>query len=180
MEQQLTVGVVAVDDNWGIGKNNSMPWYNKSDFKWFKSVTQGNAVVMGRNTWDSLPVKPLPNRDNYVLTSDLRALEGFKVKHPSEGIGNQIKCVIGGLKTFKHYIDEIDMFLVSRIRGKYGCDVYFDKGLLEGFNLYHRLTLGKGSEDEFDVDIYLRGSELCILGRSLLESIFIKNKAGLV
>ena len=61
--------IAAMDSMGGIGKNGAMPWYCNEDLKHFKAYTDGKVCVMGRNTWDSLPVKPLPNRENWVLAS---------------------------------------------------------------------------------------------------------------
>ena len=62
--------IVACDPKGGIGYNNKLPWSNiQGDLPRFKNLTQGQIIVMGRNTWDSLPKKPLPNRFNVVVTS---------------------------------------------------------------------------------------------------------------
>ncbi|HAW05293.1 MAG TPA: dihydrofolate reductase [Saprospirales bacterium] len=62
--------ILACDENWGIGKDGGLPWpHNSADMKWFKDTTTGCVVVMGKSTWDSLPTKPLPNRNNIVVTS---------------------------------------------------------------------------------------------------------------
>lgn len=162
-EKSLVVGVVAVDEEWGIGRGNAMPWYNKADFKWFKAATEGNSVIMGRNTWDSLPVKPLPKRKNYVLTSGKEPLESFKATDTIEGMEGGVKCVIGGLGAFKHYIDEVDIFLISRIKGKHDCDVFFDRGLLNRFSFWRSIHLGEG-EDEFTVDVMIKDGKVSLEG----------------
>ena len=59
--------IVAVDLNMGIGKNNDLLCHLSSDLKRFKEITSGHTVVMGLNTWISLPRKPLPNRRHIVL-----------------------------------------------------------------------------------------------------------------
>ena len=64
-----TTLIVAMDSNNGIGKNGCIPWHVPEDLVHFKQYTNGKTVVMGRKTWESLPVKPLPNRDNIFLTS---------------------------------------------------------------------------------------------------------------
>ena len=63
--------IFAMDENYGIGLNGSLPWpKNSKDFRWFKSNTINSTVVMGRNTWDDpMMPKPLPNRKNIVITS---------------------------------------------------------------------------------------------------------------
>ena len=59
----------AQDENGGIGKNGKLPWYISEDLKKFKKITSNSTIIMGRKTWESLPMKPLPNRDNIVLSS---------------------------------------------------------------------------------------------------------------
>ena len=62
--------IVAVDNNWGIGFNGDLLEHIPEDLKYFKQLTSGHSVIMGRKTWDSLPTKPLPNRRNYIISSD--------------------------------------------------------------------------------------------------------------
>ena len=62
--------IVAVAQNGAIGKNNDLLWHLGSDLKRFKQLTMGHPVVMGRRTWDSLPKKPLPGRQNIVMTNN--------------------------------------------------------------------------------------------------------------
>jgi dihydrofolate reductase len=62
--------IVAVDYNWGIGFNGDLLEHIPEDLKYFKQLTTGNTVIMGRKTWDSLPNKPLPNRTNIVITNN--------------------------------------------------------------------------------------------------------------
>ena len=58
----------AQDKKGGIGKNGKLPWHISEDLKNFKKLTTGHTIIMGRKTWDSLPVKPLPNRKNIILS----------------------------------------------------------------------------------------------------------------
>ena len=60
--------IVAVDSNWGIGYQGKLLETIPEDLKRFKQLTTGNGVVMGRKTWDSLPIKPLPNRFNIIIS----------------------------------------------------------------------------------------------------------------
>ncbi|MDV4145418.1 dihydrofolate reductase [Shimia sp. FJ5] len=61
--------------NGAIGKDNDIPWHVPEDLKAFQRETLGGAIIMGRNTWDSLPVKPLKNRMNIVVTRQPRLTE---------------------------------------------------------------------------------------------------------
>ncbi|HRP12618.1 MAG TPA: dihydrofolate reductase, partial [Terricaulis sp.] len=62
--------VLAIAKNGVIGRDGALPWRLSSDLKRFKAATLGKPVLMGRKTWDSLPKRPLPGRENLVLTRD--------------------------------------------------------------------------------------------------------------
>ena len=62
--------VIARADNGAIGQHGNIPWHISADMQHFKAVTMGKPCIMGRKTWDSLPKKPLPGRDNIVVTRD--------------------------------------------------------------------------------------------------------------
>lgn len=62
--------VVARAQNGAIGKGNTIPWHAPEDLAFFQRETMGGAVIMGRNTWESLPFKPLKNRLNIVVSRD--------------------------------------------------------------------------------------------------------------
>lgn len=86
--------IVAVDKEGAIGKDNDLLYNIKDDLKNFKELTTGNIVVMGKNTWKSLPIKPLPNRENIVLSNSIDSIEGAKV--------------MKSLEEVKEYIDDLD------------------------------------------------------------------------
>ena len=62
--------IVAISENYVIGKNGDLPWRISEDLKWFKKITLGHTLLMGRKTWESL-TGPLPKRENWVLSSNL-------------------------------------------------------------------------------------------------------------
>ena len=59
----------AQDENGGIGKLGKLPWHLSEDLQNFKKITLNSVIIMGKNTWKSLTIKPLPKRRNIVLTS---------------------------------------------------------------------------------------------------------------
>jgi len=67
----MIAAIVAVDNNWGVGYNGELLERIPEDMKYFRELTEGNIVIMGRKTWDSLPTQPLPNRDNLIISSKL-------------------------------------------------------------------------------------------------------------
>ncbi len=71
--------IVAVSDNLAIGRGGDMPWHIGADLKYFKRITEGHTVVMGRRTWESIGCRPLKNRRNIVVSRNLEAAEGFEV-----------------------------------------------------------------------------------------------------
>jgi dihydrofolate reductase len=79
------VFVVAVAENGVIGDRGKIPWRIAEDMRYFKSVTMGKPLIVGRKTWDSFPKKPLPGRTNIVVTRDRAfAAEGAVVAHSLE------------------------------------------------------------------------------------------------
>ena len=69
--------IAAMSLNRVIGVGNKLPWHLPDDFKWFKKVTTGHVIVMGRKTFESIG-KPLPNRTTVVLTRSPQALTGVQ------------------------------------------------------------------------------------------------------
>lgn len=125
--------IVAHDENYVIGHKNTIPWRNPEDMKLFKESTKNNTVIMGRNTWESLPKKPLPNRLNIVLSSTKRESTCGELYFTtlSEAIAypNIIGDVyiIGGTKVYEHAleVDIVEEVYVSLIPGKHEGDAFF-------------------------------------------------------
>lgn len=102
--------IVAMDQEGGISLNGDIPWHIPSDLKLFQQITSNHIVVMGRKTWESIPIRfrPLKNRVNYVCTRDpsYRA-EGAWVLHSFENIltipvfENKKLFVIGGKELYE-------------------------------------------------------------------------------
>lgn len=139
--------ILACDEKWGIGKNNDLPWpHNPADLKWFKENTVGGVVAMGKATWDSLPNKPLPNRNNIVVTSSQDDYNGggyhfVKFETASAELVNMSKLqdvwVIGGAQLVEGLLPIIDEIWLSRIKGDFECDTFLPVDLIEGtYTLY--------------------------------------------
>ena len=132
--------ILACDQDWGIGKDGDLPWpHNTEDLKWFKESTIGGVVVMGKSTWNSLPRKPLPNRENIIITSSEQDKEQsgcqfIKFNIAKKELVNMSKSrdvwIIGGAKLVKGLLDIIDEFHLSRIQGSYDCDTFLSKSLI--------------------------------------------------
>jgi dihydrofolate reductase len=123
--------IVAVSEDWGIGKDNELLWHISEDLKRFKKLTSGNTVIMGKKTWESLPRRPLPGRKNIVLTDD-----------PNESIENSVtaysiddaldKCgpeeeifIIGGGSIYRQFMPIADRLFITHVHKKAPADIYF-------------------------------------------------------
>lgn len=117
--------IVAVDENWAIGKDNQLLFHIKDDLQRFKTLTMGRAVVMGRKTFESLPdKKPLPGRDNYILSRDKNySVEGaivinsyaeFLSKHAHKYQPSNI-YIIGGAEIYRLFFNCIDEIYLTKI-----------------------------------------------------------------
>lgn len=121
--------IVAVNPNRVIGCKGDIPWHYSEDLKRFKKLTIGNTVIMGRKTWESLPIKPLPERRNIVITS--RKIEGVECfKQIKKALAETVGDVwfIGGAGIYEEalkYADRIDMTLVPDIVNEDDECVYF-------------------------------------------------------
>ena len=132
--------ILACDDDWGIGKNGDLPWpHNPADLKWFKENTTGGVVAMGKATWDSLPKKPLPNRNNVIVTSSEMDKSGpyhfltfdQAPSHLKSMAKLQDVWVIGGAQLVNGLLPHIDEIWLSRISGIYDCDVFLPRNIIE-------------------------------------------------
>jgi dihydrofolate reductase len=120
--------IVACDPNGGIGYNNKLPWTNiQGDLPRFKELTTGKVVVMGRNTWESLPKKPLPNRINVVVSStDVPGITTLNSLPEEDNMDLRDVYLIGGAKLINsswHLIDEVHL---TRTFSEYTCDTFID------------------------------------------------------
>ncbi len=126
--------IVAVDQNWAIGKNNQLLVRIPADQKFFRETTTGKVVVMGRKTLESFPNgQPLKNRTNIVLTRNKDyAVKGAIVVHSMDELHDELKkynsedvFVIGGEKIYEQLLDECDVAHVTKIEFAYDADSYF-------------------------------------------------------
>ena len=157
----MLASILACDKNGGIGRNNKLPWpHNISDLKYFREKTNNSVIVMGRNTWDSLPKKPLPKRINIVVSSSpVHQFPGAdKVVYPqnltnafeqlSDEYQKDVFC-IGGAQLYRTLIPICDTVHLTRIHRDYIADTKINLRLIEdNFELH---TVELGSYQSFEI-----------------------------
>ena len=152
--------IAAVDKNWAIGLHNKLLVSIPADMKFFREVTTGNVVVMGRKTLESFPNgQPLKKRTNIVLTSDpdyqvkdavvvhnMDELHEELKKYPSDSI-----YIIGGESVYLQLLDECDVAHITKIDYEYEADAYFPN-LDE--NPEWEITADSDEQTYFDLEYY--------------------------
>jgi len=146
MDQPVTLClIVARSKNGVIGKDGGLPWRLSDDLKLFKQTTLGKPVIMGRKTWESLPVKPLPRRSNIVLTRDWEyAAPGARVyssfsaavaaaKAMAAKEGQDEVFVIGGESLYRKALPMADRLYITEVDATIEGDAVFPMESEEGF-----------------------------------------------
>jgi len=122
--------IFAMDDNHLIGKDNGLPWHLPADLAFFKKVTTGHSIVMGRKTYDSIG-RPLPNRRNLVITRNTDvSIDGCEVFNSIDSALQSAKeedevLVIGGANLCKQVLGQVDRLYITHIEGVFEGDTYF-------------------------------------------------------
>lgn len=120
--------IAAMDLNHGIGYKGKLPWDIKGDLKFFKEITNTSPLIMGRKTWESLPVKPLPNRENIIISKDLK-FNSLQKALDYCWLKKQTPFIIGGASIYEEAINHqnLNLLFLTLINGCYEADVFFPK-----------------------------------------------------
>ena len=123
--------IAAIDSNNAIGLNNSLLCHLPNDLKYFKRVTSGHQVIMGWNTYQSLPVKPLPNRKNIVICDLIDASSPgcvlvSSIDEACRQCDDTEECfVIGGAQVYRQMMPLAQKLYITRIHHLFEADVWF-------------------------------------------------------
>ena len=122
--------IVAHDEDFAIGRDGALPWRLPNDLQQFKRLTLDKTILMGRKTWESLPRRPLPGRDNWVLTRDsayqapgarvfTSVADAFNA-HPDGEL-----MVIGGADLYRQALPFAQRLYVTQVHACIGGDAHF-------------------------------------------------------
>lgn len=141
--------IVATDKNNLIGKDNDLPWRIPADLAYFKKVTLGSTIVMGRKTYESIG-KPLPKRRNIILSRQEFHADGCETLHSIEeverfNVDGEELFIIGGAHIFKETLPIADFLYLTYIDEEFEGDTYFPEVNEQDWEL---VSSEKGIKDE--------------------------------
>ncbi|HEY2866869.1 MAG TPA: dihydrofolate reductase [Pyrinomonadaceae bacterium] len=148
----MIIGIVAISENYAIGRDGKLPWHYSADLTHFKETTMGGTLVMGSSTWRSIG-RALPGRQTIVLSrsepSDLP--EGVILCHSRKQVIERAErtsgdvFIIGGAGVFETFQDEIQRWIVTRIPETIeDADTFLPVQFLDDFELVSGKDIGEG------------------------------------
>lgn len=151
----------AMDENRVIGYHNQLPWRLPEDLKFFKRVTMGHPIMMGRKTFESIG-KPLPGRENIIVTRDESyQKDGCAVMNSIEGFMDYAKgkeeeiFVIGGAEIFKEVLPKADKLYLTMIHHQFEGDTFFPVFDIEKWELESREIGLKDEKNTYDYEFLI-------------------------
>lgn len=152
--------IVARSKNNVIGVGGDLPWHLRSDLQNFKKLTLGKPVIMGRKTWDSLPIKPLPKRLNVVISRnellDIKGAvtatsldEGIEIatEHAADDGASEV-FIIGGAQVYAAAMPLVDRVYLTEVDTILDGDAHFDVDFSTGWRTVSRETFAPGEHDD--------------------------------
>lgn len=123
--------VVAMSENRVIGRNNTLPWHLPADLRHFKAITSGHTLIMGRKTFESIG-KPLPNRNNIVVSRDLGlnakgciVVNSLEEALASAEVFNTNIYVIGGAQIYAQTLPILQKMYLTLVHHQFDGDAFF-------------------------------------------------------
>lgn len=152
--------IVAVSENNVIGKDNELPWHLSDDLKWFKKNTLGCDVIMGKKTYDSLAIRPLPKRKNIVISKSIKQIDGCMVAASvDEAIGlmdnDKENFVIGGGTVFEQFMPFVQKLYLTRVFHKFEGDTFFPEINFNEWKLVFSEKHPKDDKHAFDFEFQI-------------------------
>lgn len=148
------IAIAAMSRNRVIGANNQIPWHLSEDLKFFKRVTSGNIVLMGRKTYESIG-RPLPNRENWIVSrggaiAGLRTFADLAEIPRSSGDEREI-FLIGGAQLYAALLPECSALYLTLVQRTIEGDAFFPN-FESSFSNYTIESTG----EEFEIRKYVR------------------------
>ncbi len=156
--------IVAIAENYAIGKNNQLLWHISNDLKHFKKLTEDHNIIMGKNTFYSLPKRPLPKRTNIVLTRDSNFDEkNIIIVHSIEEAIAEMNYekenfIIGGGSIYQQFMPLADKLYITRIHQEFEADTFFPKIKQDEWKLVEKTDFNKDPQTtlKYSFETYVR------------------------
>lgn len=148
--------IVAVAQNWAIGKDNQLLWHISNDLKRFKKITQGHQVIMGKKTYESLPRVPLPHRTNIVITDDPEdSFDGcttvFSIEEALKLCDEKKESfIIGGGSIYRQFLPYANTLYLTMVHQDFDADTFFPKINEKEWQLKERIDVDDDTQNNFD------------------------------
>ena len=157
----MIIFVWAEDEKGAIGKDGGLPWKLPNDMKFFKETTTGHTVLMGRKTFESMGNRPLPNRQNLIMTRqlDYQADGVTVVHHLDDVVGNSEDIyVIGGSEIYKQFMPVVDVLWQTKIAGDFDGDTFFPQVNWDDWQLVEKIPGIRDEKNKYDHELlkYIR------------------------
>lgn len=153
--------ILAMDENRVIGKNNQLPWHLPEDLKFFKRVTMGHPIAMGRKTHESIG-RILPGRENIIITRNRDfTCEDCTVFYSIDDFINYCNekddevFVIGGAEIFKELLPVVDRLYLTMIYEQFEGDTFFPELSLDHFELVSKETGIRDEKNPYDYEFLI-------------------------
>ncbi len=138
--------IVAIADNNAIGKDNQLLWHLSDDLKRFKLLTTGHTIIMGKRTFESLPIRPLPNRRSIVIT-DIpgETIAGCEMAYSIQDAIDLAKeddenFIIGGGSVYNQFMPIADKLYLTKVHKDFEADIFYPEIDFSKWELIHSET----------------------------------------
>lgn len=147
--------IVAIAENYAIGKDNRLLWHIPADLKRFKKITEGHQVIMGKLTYESLPFRPLKNRKNVVISDNpADTFEGCTTVHSiKEAVAlcneQEESFIIGGGSVYRQFLPLSNKLYLTMVHKDFEADTFFPHLDLNQWSLIEREDHGPDETNDF-------------------------------
>ena len=161
--KQISI-IVAIASNYAIGKDNDLLWHISKDLKRFKEITKNHYIVMGKRTYYSLPVRPLPNRTSLIITDVANeVIDGCLMAYSIEDAINKMDStgenfIIGGGSIYNQFMPIADKLYITRVHKDFAADTYYPEISLDDWELQSQEHVDDDPQNDFKYtfEIYTR------------------------
>ncbi len=148
--------IVAIAENNAIGKDNKLLCHISEDLKRFKRLTTGHTIIMGKKTWQSLPVKPLPNRTNIVISDDKSdhfegCITTYSIEEAIEKCtSDDENFIIGGASIYNQFLNYSNKLYITKIHKAFDADTFFPMINVNNWKLIEKEEIIKDVNNVFN------------------------------